>query len=408
MKNKDILLKERLATYLLAVPITIISLFVKHDAKIVIFSSFLNKYFDSNSKYLFLWFIKNMKNYKCFFVINDGELRKKLTGEIGDYFIETKTLKGKVFALHASTWFVSSLESPVGGFWGACNNRIVIHLGHGTPLKNIGLLEKRLSFIKKIYYGLIRTNISYAVASSIYFKKIIAEFIGLSENRVLIAGQARNDSLFVKCDLAIKKGIRQKNKKNILYVPTWRQSSKIRLFPFDDFSTQEMTDFLCENKINIFIRLHPVSVLQKGKGDIEIDVLKMPNIFSFSATIYPEIMDYLNEFDLLITDYSSIYFDYLLLNRPLVFLPYDYDVYEKKIGFTVPYGKFTPGYKPSNMKEFMNAIYSSLYGEDEFEDERKKINKICNSFQRENCREFVKILYDNKILTMDGMASLPF
>jgi CDP-glycerol glycerophosphotransferase len=316
----------------------------------------------------------------------------RLTREIGDYFIETNTLKGKIFASHASIWFVSSLESPVGGFCGAYN-RTVIHLGHGTPLKNIGMLEKNLSYLKKIYYRLIRTNISHAVASSLYFKKIIAEFIGLPENKILIAGQSRNDQLFVSSDLNIKSIVRQKNAKNIIYAPTWRQSAKIKIFPFEDFSVQEMSKFLIENKIHIFIRIHP-----NFQDNIKNDLLTIPNIYSFPVDTYTEIMDYLNEFDLLITDYSSIYFDYLLLNRPIIFLPYDYDSYEKEVGFTVPYNEFTPGYKPSTMKDFKDAIYTSFYGKDDFEEERIKLNKICNLFQKENCKTFVKKLYDKNIL----------
>jgi CDP-glycerol glycerophosphotransferase len=319
-------------------------------------------------------------------------LRERLTKEIGEYFIETNTLKGKIFASSAAVWFISSLESPIGGFYGAYN-RVVIHLGHGTPLKNIGLLEKNLSTLKKIYYILVRTNISYSIASSPYFKKIIADFIGLQENKILIAGQSRNDQLFIKSDLNIKDILKQNNSKSILYAPTWRPSTKVEYFPFGDFSAQEMGNFLIKNNIHIFIRVHPGI-----RDDIGNHLLKIPNIYSFPADTYAEIMDYLNEFDLLITDYSSIYFDYLLLNRPIIFLPYDYDLYEKEIGFTVPYNEFTPGYKPSTMKDFIDAIYTSFYGKDKFEEERKKINNICNSFQKENRKEFVKMLYENNIL----------
>jgi CDP-glycerol glycerophosphotransferase len=363
----------------------------------IIFSSFLNKNFNSNSKYLFLWFIKNVEGYTCYFVINDDELRVRLTREIGYYFIETNTLKGKIFASRASIWFVSSLESPIGCFCGAYN-RTVIHLGHGTPLKNVGLLEKNLSFLKKIYYMLIGTNISYAIASSLYFKKTIAKFIGLPENKILISGQSRNDQLFIKSELNIESIIKRIDAKSILYAPTWRHSKKTEFFPFGDFSERKMSKFLIENNIHIFIRVHP-----NFQDDIENDRLKIPNIYSFPADTYVEIMDYLNEFDLLITDYSSIYFDYLLLNRPIIFLPYDYNSYEKEVGFTVPYNEFTPGYKPSTMKDFIDAIYTSFYGKDEFEEERKKINAICNSFQKENRKEFVKMLYENNIILQDQL-----
>jgi CDP-glycerol glycerophosphotransferase len=182
--------------------------------------------------------------------------------------------------------------------------------------------------------------------------------------------------------------------KNILYAPTWRPTSGVRLFPFEDFSRDTLADFLTINKINIFIRSHP-----NFEDEIDAELLKLPNIYLFSGKIYPEIMDYLNVFDLLITDYSSIYFDYLLLDRPIVFLPYDYDQYNEEIGFAVLYKEFTPGDKSLNMKDFLCAIEKPLNGNDAYINERNRINKICNSFQKDNCKELVKLLYNKNILS---------
>ena len=64
-----------------------------------------------------------------------------------------------------------------------------------------------------------------------------------------------------------------------------------------------------QEKIKIHIRFHPAY-----EEDIPQDLLRLENISLFSAKKYTEIMDYLNLFDVLITDYSSIYFDYMLLN----------------------------------------------------------------------------------------------
>ena len=67
-----------------------------------------------------------------------------LEKELGDYFIETNSIQGMLYSLKAYTWITSSLELPVGGIFQRIN-RLVIHLGHGTPLKNIGFLEKNIS-----------------------------------------------------------------------------------------------------------------------------------------------------------------------------------------------------------------------------------------------------------------------
>jgi CDP-glycerol glycerophosphotransferase len=111
-------------------------------------------------------------------------------------------MRGKIFALRASLWFISSLTIPVGGFF-MSYKRCVIHLGHGTPLKKFGLMQKNASPLKRLYYSASRTNISYSVASSDYFRPIISEIFGLPLEAVLVAGQARNDQLFAEsgCDM---------------------------------------------------------------------------------------------------------------------------------------------------------------------------------------------------------------
>jgi len=390
--NKSVHLRDRLVPYIFSIPVTIISLFIKKDSKRIIFNSFLTQKFNFNSKYLFLWFIENNKDYHSYFVINDDASRNKLNSTIGNYFIETKSFSGKIFALKASIWFLSGLELPVSGFF-LSYKRCVIHLGHGTPLKNFGLLEKNISLFKRMYYKVARTNISYAVAASDIFSPILSRILGLSPERIMIAGQSRNDQLFIKSDLNLKSIVGNENMKNILYAPTWRPNAKVKLFPFDDFIMNEFDDFLVKNNVNIFIRTHPGFEDEIGYG-----ILDKPNIYLFSGKKYHEIMDYLNLFDMLITDYSSIYFDYLLLDRPLIFLPYDYDSYNSEIGFAVSYQDFTPGYKPATMQDFMDAIYESFYKEDKHKQARAQVNKICNAYQQNNRKEFVALLYRMNIL----------
>ena len=391
--NKNVHSKTRLKIYLFSIPATIISFFLRRDKRRVIFNGFLNQKFNYNSRCLFLYFIENIKEYSSYFVINDDELRNELNKNIGNYFIETKSFLGKLFVLKASIWFVSTLELPVGGFF-LKFRRCVVHLSHATPLKNIGLLEKNISLVKRIYYMMVKTNISYALAPSILFRPIISKFLNIPEKMVMIAGHARNDQLFIKSDLYLKDITGNENKKNILYAPTWRTTTKVKLFPFDDFDKNYFNDFLEKNKLNIFIRTHPAF-----EDEIDTELLKMPNIHLFSGRKYNEINDYLNIFDLLITDYSGIYFDYLLLDRPLIFLPYDYDSYNDEIGFVVPYQEYTPGYKPSTMNDFVNAIYESLYGEDKYKNEREKVNKLCNTYQQNNRKEFVSLLIKMGILS---------
>ena len=89
-------------------------------------------------------------------------------------------------------------------------------------------------------------------------------------------------------------------------------------------------------------------------------------------------MTIINIFDILVTDYSSIYIDFLLLQKPLIFLPYDKEEYLNKRGFNFDYDKVTPGHKPTNMKDLMIFIQQIFNGVDEFKNDRNIINKYFN------------------------------
>src|SRR5690625_358303 len=90
----------------------IFNLFIKPDPNYWLFSSSFNTSYNYNSKYLFEYMIKNNSDIKCRFVINDDKKRNKLTKRYGNYFVETKTLKGVKQALKAGVW-VTSIGMPV-------------------------------------------------------------------------------------------------------------------------------------------------------------------------------------------------------------------------------------------------------------------------------------------------------
>lgn len=385
MQNKNKYNRLRLKLILKGIPYSLVSLFSKRDKKRIIFSSFQNMKFDSNSKYLFTYFINNHKEYNCKFVINDLELKRKLENEIGDYFIETNTMSGKLYALKAATWFVSALEFPVSGFFMRFR-RNVIHLGHGIPLKCVGLMEKDISIIKKIYYAIIRTNISYSLATSKSIVPVISSFTGLSEKRILIAGEPRNDEIYKS-----KKHLDNLNGIKVLYAPTWRHYSSTQLFPFSDFNVKQFQTYLEENQIYIYLRVHP-----NFEEEIPEEILNCKNIINFSGKQFPEIMDYLNNFDGLITDYSSIYFGYLLLDRPLIFLPYDFDEYKKKNGLALDYNKYAPGDKVYTFSDFQKSLLDIKQNPLKNKAARDFVNNDVNYIKKDNCEYIYRSLFENE------------
>ena len=142
---------QRLCHLLIGFLPGLISIVLPRKNDRIIFNSTRNSSYNFNSRYLFEYFLVHHSDLDCKYVINNKKARALLKKRHGDYFISSLSLINIFTILRAGTWVCSSLETPVGGIFLA-KNRTVLHLGHGNPLKNIGLLEKKLSPVKFFYY----------------------------------------------------------------------------------------------------------------------------------------------------------------------------------------------------------------------------------------------------------------
>ena len=363
-----------------------LNIFVKRQNNYWLFSSSFATKFNYNSKYLFLYVLENNPEIKARFVINDDILRAKLTDKYGNYFIETKSITGIIEALKASTWVISS-GFPILMLFSSFK-RTVINVWHGVPLKNIGLCENNISFIKKTYIRLYhaRNNTWFSSPSS-KLTDIFSKSLGIKKEKIKILGQPRNDMLFrnINFDEWLEKNriVFPKYKKIIFYAPTFRDGKEIKLFPFNDFDFSELDKWLKDNQYIMIIRLH-----QSDKTDIT-SYLESERIFLFNDKLIDDIMEILSCFDLLITDYSSIYIDYLVMNKPVVFLPYDYNEYIVDRGLLFDYNEYTPGPKPNNFIDFKTEVTQLLQDKTYFCIERNKTNSIFNEVGDGSCKRIV-------------------
>ncbi len=366
---------------------SIFGFFIGRDKKRIIFNSEFNTEFNHNSKYLFLYFLKHYPDFDIKFVINDLEQQKQLNQSIGPYFIDTYSFKNRLYVLKAATWITSSLETPIGGF-AQSYKRKVFHLGHGAPLKCIGRAEKYLNWKKALYYRLIKGNFSYFFSTSKAFSETWRACLNLKHEQVVIAGQARNDALDVNYKHATHVLQLQKEKKHILYAPTWRPFDDTEIFPFLDFNAEQLDLFLGQQGCTLHLRVHP-----NFETGIPSKVKNMKNVSVLSRECVTDINEILGQFDLLITDYSSIYLDFLLTLKPILFLPYDYEKYKNKIGFTIPYEQATPGPKPKTQKQFINEISELLNNESYFATERKDANDWLNVVQDQHAKQNAQLIF---------------
>lgn len=362
---------------------------IRPDSHIWLFSSTDNSHYNYNSRYLFEYVKENLPEITPLFVINDPELRNSLSSKYGkQYFIETESIQGIRQALSAGVWFTSAGLPAYGT--GLHKKRLIINLWHGVPLKKIALLDPNLKKAARIYFKKIFSeNYTCILTTSHELIPLMARSFAVSEDKIKVWGQPRNDGLFQKNDC--RKILGQlfpdlpEYTKTVLYAPTFRDYGQVQLFPFKDFDQKQLEAFLDEKNMLLFIRTH---VAEQGSAAPYLG----KRIRFLGNEQAEDVTGILNIFDCLITDYSSIYIDYLLTDKPMIFLPYDRQQYLDGRGMNFDYDDVTPGPKPETFNDFLDALSPK---EDFWKSERTRVNRLFNEIQHPCAADIC-----NKILKM--------
>lgn len=364
---------------------------IRPDSHIWLFSSTDNSHYNYNSRYLFEYVKENLPEITPLFVINDSELRNSLSSKYGkQYFIETESIQGIRQALSAGVWFTSA-GLPAYGI-GLHKKRLIINLWHGVPLKKIALLDPNLKKAARIYFKKIFSeNYTCILTTSHELIPLMARSFAVSEDKIKVWGQPRNDGLFQKNDC--RKILGQlfpdlpEYTKTVLYAPTFRDYGQVQLFPFKDFDQEQLEAFLEEKNMLLFIRTH---VAEQGSAAPYLG----KRIRFLGNEQAEDVTGILNIFDCLITDYSSIYIDYLLTDKPMIFLPYDRQQYLDGRGMNFDYDDVTPGPKPETFNDFLDALSPK---EDFWKSERTRVNRLFNEIQHpcaaDICNKVLKMIW---------------
>lgn len=362
---------------------------IRPDSHIWLFSSTDNSHYNYNSRYLFEYVKENLPEITPLFVINDPELRNSLSSKYGkQYFIETESIQGIRQALSAGVWFTSA-GLPAYGI-GLHKKRLIINLWHGVPLKKIALLDPNLKKATRIYFKKIFSeNYTCILTTSHELIPLMARSFAVSEDKIKVWGQPRNDGLFQKNDCREILGQLfpdlPEYTKTVLYAPTFRDYGQVQLFPFKDFDQKQLEAFLDEKNMLLFIRTH---VAEQGSAAPYLG----KRIRFLGNEQAEDVTGILNIFDCLITDYSSIYIDYLLTDKPMIFLPYDRQQYLDGRGMNFDYDDVTPGPKPETFNDFLDALSPK---EDFWKSERTRVNRLFNEIQHPCAADIC-----NKVLKM--------
>ncbi len=286
---------------------------------------------------------------------------KSFCKENGIRYVVRRTNKW-VRTLEKSQFWISNARYPA---WVKKPNYVTyIQTWHGTPLKKLGLDIENVSMpgttTAKYHKNFVKEANRWdaLVSPNDYSTQIFRSAFGFN-NQILKIGYPRNDELInTKPDeiTALKEelGI-PLDKKVVMYAPTYRdnqfaQKGKYTFelpFDLDDFKRSFGDDTV------LILRMHYLI-------SNALDISQYEDfVYDFSS--HPNISDLYLVSDLLITDYSSVFFDYAYLKRPILFYPYDYHLYKEELrGFYLDYEKDLPGKIANTPKQLLEEIHHAL------------------------------------------------
>jgi len=314
------------------------------DPHTIVFESFGGKNYSDSPKYIYEYMQQHYPQYNYIWVFSKPN-NNIIPGNA------TKVKKGskEYYEAYAKAkYWISNARLPL--YLNKKENQVYIQTWHGTPLKRLANDMKVVrmpgtttaNYKKNFYTEASRWN--YLVSPNRYSTDIFKSAFWMDEERIWEIGYPRNDVLITRQNDTeyieqIKKDLNlPKDKKVIMYAPTWRD---------DEFVKKGQ--YLFDLKINL-------ANLKEQIGDDYVILLRMHYLianaldltgyddFAIDVSNYNDISELYLISDALITDYSSVMFDYGILKRPQFFFAYDIEKYDKGLrGFYMNYMEDLPG-----------------------------------------------------------------
>lgn len=366
------------------------------DPKLIIFFG-ESDYGQGNSKYVFEYICENRDDLDAIWLTDNEYIINELKNK--SLPVEKKTsLMGAKLIREAKLGLASS-ASHVGPEPLIPESLTLIHLSHGDPVKFDSKDDKKTNNGSSMDY-VIKT-------SDTHINEQARE--GTKNGPVyLITGYPRNDILFeseIDFSFFASDGANTVDDPDhvILYAPTKRKKKRfdnpLKIFPFDDFDICSLESFLDEHDAVIFLNFHPTTMRQLSNPELQNwmselqdqldDLTDLDRIILTSDDNFVFANELMSISDVLITDYSSMYHDFLLLNRPILFFPYDYDMFEQKVGFSYDYYSNLPGTEISSFHAFLNQLECLFSGKDDKKRERQLLMDKIHRHQDGNSTERV-------------------
>ena len=279
-------------------------------------------------------------------------------------------------------------------------DQLAVFLGHGSKIKKTrGTYE-------------IGDGVDFALCQADFFYDVMAYEYNIPRDRLVCLGYPRCDALFTSGGALERLFPKLKGEKIIVWLPTWRQHKNklsgvtathetgIPLISSED-RIRELNEALETLGVHIILKPHPAQ---------DVSFLKASSLEYFHliddaqlAEADVQLYELLGATEALITDYSSVIFDYLLCDRPIGLTLDDYEIYNNERGFAYDVSEiFEAGERLPDMERLMAFLMDVAEGRDERAAQRKTVRDLTNKYQDDGATERVVDFIEKELLKREG------
>jgi CDP-glycerol glycerophosphotransferase (TagB/SpsB family) len=383
---------------MISFPIYLLSHFIPRSKDIWVFGAWYGKQYNDNTSYLFEYADHIRSDIKVVWLTKNKKIISNLRQK-GYNVFHKNSLNGFWYGSRAGVTFINCGYDDVNKY---CINRsFKVQLWHGVPLKKIKSDDMINENIKRSFITrLIRTSLlkllpfldeqyDLIISSGVKVTDRFESAFNINRNKIIETGSPRMDIITSQKSSYSKDVLYDEESIDncILYAPTHRRSGFGDVSYFTSLNFDDYNQFLKDNKAILLIKMHFYEQAYRDFfSDNEYSNIKLlddQNLFDINRILY--------HVDLLITDYSSIFYDYLVLDRPILFLPLDLLEYQQiDRELYEDYQNSTPGEKCYDWDEIQIQLKKYFFKEDPYQNKREKIfNEFYQFSDNQNCSRII-------------------
>lgn len=336
-------------------------------------------------------------DFKIFLSVTKGKVEKArafyaLKGLSRIQIIESNTKR--YYRLMASAKFLMS-DNTFLPFFIKKEGQIYFNTWHGTPLKTLG---------KKIHndmHDIGNTQKNFVAADYLLYPNeytkdhMLEDYMlkNLCHNRFLIDGYPRNTAFFNdKLKESIRKKYQLENKQVIAYMPTWRgtltKKNNAIMEANIQYILEEFEDNLRDNQV-VYVNLHPIE-------SASVDFSSYQKVKPFPDDY--ETYEFLNIADVLVTDYSSVFFDFLNTGKKIILYTYDKLDYLSSRGVYRKLESF-----PFPIVESMSGVISEINTPKSYDDQELRLEFCKYDDMNATARLCQRVILDRNMGIQEGL-----